>query len=379
MTLRIQDPTDPASEYLIDTLLEACEGATRGAGAFAFLSTGGVQLFLRDREFADFAEAGTFDLVVGVDAITDLAAVAALEDVQAGLPSLATNVHIPTHPRSIFHPKFAWFEKPGGGVLVTGSGNLTAGGLRWNVEAFTVSTLNTREVRALSAQWDAFKARSAASLFTTDDPMVIARLERNGERRRLERARPPGPRLPRSGEPLPAEPLPAEAQAEAAADVDALPTVAPTTEVLVAEIPQSGNRWKQANFSQATFINFFGASTTAARTAYLFHVLADGTVGEQERRPAVVVASRNYRFELDAAAGIDYPAEGRPIGIFVRIATRTFTYMLVLPGDPVHSQLTALLQAEVPNAGRQMRRVVLPAERVRAVWPASPLWRPLSI
>ena len=377
MTLRIQDPTDPASEYLIDTLLEACAGATRGAGAFAFLSAGGVQLFLRDRGFADFAEEGTFDLVVGVDAITDLAAVAALEAVQADLPSLETNMHIPTHPRSIFHPKFAWFEKPGGGVLVTGSGNLTAGGLRWNVEAFNVSTLNTGEVRALSAQWDAFKARSAASLFTTDDPMVIARLERNAERRRLERARTPGPRLPRPGEPLPA--AAAAAQAETAADVDALPTVTPTTEVLVAEIPQSGSRWKQANFSQETFINFFGASTTAARTAYLFHVRVDGTVGEQERRPAVVVASHNYRFELDAAAGIDYPAEGRPIGIFVRIAMRTFTYMLVLPGNPVHSRLTAVLQAEVPTAGRQMRRVVLPAERVRTVWPASPLWRPLSI
>ena len=70
MTLCIQDPTDPNSEYLIDTLLEASNGATRGGGAFAFLSRGGVQLFLRDPGFAAFASAGAFDLVVGVDAIT---------------------------------------------------------------------------------------------------------------------------------------------------------------------------------------------------------------------------------------------------------------------------------------------------------------------
>lgn len=379
MTLCIQDPTDPASEYLIDTLLEASNGATRGGGAFAFLSRGGVQLFLRDRGFAEFAEAGAFDLVVGVDAITDTAAIAALDAVRADLPSLVASVHIPTHPRSIFHPKFAWFEKPGGGVLVTGSGNLTAGGLRWNIETFNVSTLNTREIRTVSGQWEAFKARTAASLFATADPMVVARLQRNAERRSIERARQTGPRLPRPGEPLPAEPLPAEAQAEVAADVDALPTVAPTTEVLVAEIPRSGNRWKQANFNQETFVNFFGASTTLARTAYLFHVRADGTVGEQERRPAVVVSSDNYRFELNAAAGIDYPTRDRPIGVFVRIATRTFTYMLVLPGDPVHPRLTALLQVEEPYPGRQMRRVVLPAQRVQAVWPNSPLWRPLNI
>ena len=122
MTLCIQDPTDPTSEYLIDTLLEASSGATRGAGAFAFLSKGGVQLFLRDRGFAQFAESGEFDLIVGVDAITDTAAVAALDAVRADLPSLGASVHIPMHPRSIFHPKLAWFEKPDGGVRWSATG-----------------------------------------------------------------------------------------------------------------------------------------------------------------------------------------------------------------------------------------------------------------
>lgn len=379
MTLRIQDPTDPASEYLIDTLLEACEGATRGAGAFAFLSSGGVQLLLRDQGFADFADAGTFDLVVGVDAITDLAAIAALEAVQAGLPSLATNVYIPTHPRSIFHPKFAWFEKPGGGVLVTGSGNLTAGGLRWNVEAFNVSTLNTREVRALSAQWDAFKTRSAASLFTTGDPMVLARLERNAERRRLERASPPGPRLPRPDEPPPVVPGEVEVEAGAPADVDVLPAVTGQTEVLVAEISRSRVGFDQANFHKEVFFGFFGASTTVARTAYFFHVQAGGTLGHQEVRPAVSVKSDNHRFELEAAKGVAYPADGKPIGVFVRVASRTFVYVLAMPEDAAHGALTGLLQAARPNPGRLMRQIVFNATQVRAAWPASPLWAPLTI
>lgn len=378
MALCIQDPTNPASEYLIDALLDASDGATRGGGAFAFLSSGGVQLFLRDGGFAKFAESGDFDLVIGADAITDTAAVEALDAVRADLPSLATSVHIPSDPRSIFHPKFTWFERRDGGVLITGSGNLTVGGLRLNVEAFTVSRLNAREMRAVSDQWDAFKDRSAANLFATADPMVVARLERNAARRQMERARPLAEPLPRPGRIVPVQPVPAEALAEAVADVDALPAVRPTTEVLVAEIPRSGDRWNQANFSQETFVNFFGASTTAARTAYLFHVRPDGTVGEQERRPAVVVASHNYRFELDAAAGIAYPAQGRPIGVFVRIATRTFTYMLVLPGDPAHARLSALLAEEVPNP-RGMRRPVLTVQRVQAAWPDSPLWRPLRI
>jgi hypothetical protein len=379
MTLCIQDPTDPASEYLVDTLLAASNGATRGGGAFAFLSRGGVQLFLRDRGFADFAVAGAFDLVVGVDAITDMAAIAALDAVRADLPSLGASVHIPTHPRSIFHPKFAWFEKPGGGVLVTGSGNLTAGGLRWNVEAFNVSTLNTREIRAVSGQWDAFKAKSAASLFATGDPMVIARLQRNAERRRLERARPPGPRLPRPGEAPPVVPGVLEAEAEAPADVDVLPAVTAQSEVLIAEISKSRVGFDQANFHKEIFFGFFGASTTATRTVYFFHVRADATLGHQEVRPAVSVKSDNHRFELEAAKGVIYPANGRPIGVFVRVASRTFVYALAMPGDAAHGPLTGLLQAARPNPGRLMRQVVFNAAQVRAVWPASPLWQPLTI
>ena len=379
MTLRIQDPTDPASEYLIDTLLDACKGAIRGVGAFAFLSTGGVQLFLRDRGFAAFAETGAFDLVVGVDAITDTAAIAALEAVRADSPLLEARVHIPTHPRAIFHPKFAWFEKPGGGVLVTGSGNLTAGGLRWNVEAFNVSTLDTREVRALSVRWDAFKARSATSLFTTGDPMVLARLARNAERRRLERARPPGPRLPRPGEMPLAVPGGVEVEAEASADVDVLPAVIAQTEVLVAEISKSRVGFDQANFHREVFFGFFGASTTVARTAYFFHVQAGGTLRHQEVRPAVSVKSDNHRFELDAAKDVTYPADGKPIGVFVRVASRTFVYVLAMPEDAAHGALAGLLQAARPNPGRLMRQIVFNAGQVRAAWPASPLWAPLTI
>lgn len=378
MTLHIQDPTDVASEYLIDTLLDACSGATRGGGAFAFLSAGGVRMFLQDAGFEAFSQGGTFDLVVGVDAITDTAAIAALDAARAATPSLDACVHIPTHPRSIFHPKIAWFEKANGGVLVTGSGNLTAGGLRWNIEAYSVTTLSTEEVQSLSNQWTAFKARSAASLFATDDPRVVARLEQNADRWRADRLWRVGGPEPTPAPPGPAAALP-EAQAEEPANVDAVPAVIATSDVLVAEIPQSGTRWKQANFNQDTFINFFGASTTAARTATFFQVRPNGTVGQQERRPAVVVASHNYRFELDAAAGLPYPVTGRPIGVFVRIAMRTFTYMLVMPGDPTHAALTQLLQVAVPTPGRQVRRVVFPAQQVQAVWPTSPLWNSLTI
>lgn len=116
MSLRIQDPTDPDSEYFIDALIEACEGAEAGGGAFAFLSAGGVRLFLKDESFAKFVNGGRFDLVIGVDAITDEKAVDELTAVAENFPGLAPRVLVPTHPRSIFHPKFAWFDRGNGEI-----------------------------------------------------------------------------------------------------------------------------------------------------------------------------------------------------------------------------------------------------------------------
>jgi hypothetical protein len=373
MTLHIQDPTDPNSDYLIDTLRDACSGAIRGAGAFAFLSAGGVQLFLRDDEFKKFGDSGgTFDLIAGVDAITDTKAIAALNAAKAVTPGLTDRVLMPKHPRSIFHPKFAWFEKSNGGVLVTGSGNLTAGGLLWNVEAFSVTPLTKDDVTALSNQWDAFTTRCAASLFETNDPIVVKRLEDNAKFQAARKAR--STTVPISE----GTAQPAEAASSKSIDVDSVPAVTAQSGVLVAEIPRSGTRWKQANFDQNTFIDFFGASKTVARTAYFFHVRADGTLAPQEVRPAVVVVSKNYRFELDAASGIAYPNIGRPIGVFVRVAVRTFTYMLLMPGDQAHTVMTALLNAENPSPGNNMRRIVFDAGRVKVAWPTSPLWKPLT-
>ncbi len=377
MPLFIQDPSDTSSDYLIDKLLEACDGAVCGGGAFAFLSAGGVQLLLRDASFVEFARQGHFDLVVGADAITDTAAVAALDDARAISSNLEARVHLPAHPRSIFHPKLAWFRKPGGGVLITGSGNLTAGGLRWNIEAFHVTELDAAGMDQVALQWAEYKQRCAGHLLSTDDPRVTALLARNAERRRRMRER--GRDDEAETEEVEAPESAAGAPEAEPVDVDAVPVALDASDVLVAEIPKSGDRWKQVNFDIGTFTTFFGASRTVARNAYFFHVQADGTVGHQEVRPAVTVASQNYRFELEAASGKAYPIVGRPIGVFVRVAARTFTYMLLMPDDPAHGKVLALLNNQIPHPGNKMRRIVFPAFEVRKVWPTSPLWNQLTL
>jgi HKD family nuclease len=385
--LHIQDPTNPESEYLVDALLDACSTAQVGGGAFAFLSAGGVQLFLKDELFAQFMGRGRFDLVVGVDAITDLAAIAALAEVRQQHPNIGARVFVPSHPRSIFHPKVAWFDQGNGGLLITGSGNLTAGGLRWNIEAFAVERLDARSMASLRAQWDAYLQLTAPCQLEPEDARVVALLERNAARRRAMREA-------GIAEPAVADEEVATVGQQAGADVampevgipaavdqpaDEVPPITPDTEVLVAEIPRASNRWGQANFDQATFFGFFGASQRVQRRAYFFQLRADGTLGFQEVRPAVAVQSHNYRFELDAASGLPYPANGRPIGVFAKVGARTFIYMLLMPGSVGHSEMERLLdRTAIAQAGR-LRRIVYRALDVQAAWPAAPLWGRLTV
>ena len=383
MSLRIQDPTDPDSEYFIDALIDACDGAQAGGGAFAFMSAGGVRMFLKDTSFGEFVGRGQFDLVVGVDAITDGKAIDELSAVTANFPGLGARVLVPTHPRSIFHPKFAWFDRGDGGLLLTGSGNLTAVGLRLNIEAFSVQELDADQMAATRARWDAFLQRTADCQFSPADPKVVALLERNALRRKAMREA--GIEHPGEVEGDVIEDGTAgEAENVAVGDQepqpsDEFPPIEEATPVLIAEIPGGGSRWEQANFSKEMFIDFFGASTTQRRRAYFFHVRHDGALGEQEVRPAVVVKSRNFRFELHAAKGLGYPADGRPIGIFARIAARTFLYMLLLPGLEGYEQITQLLDSREDEVQGKMRRIVFGAAEVRAAWPTAPIWQRLTV
>jgi len=385
MPLHIQDPTNPDSDYLVDVLLDACRGATVGGGAFAFLSAGGVQLLLKDEIFKDFLARGRFDLLVGVDAITDTAAIDALSTVRTEHPSIGARVFVPSHPRSIFHPKVAWFDSGNGGLLITGSGNLTAGGLRWNIEAFAVERLDAPAMADLRSRWDEYVALTAGCQLEPEDGRVVALLERNAARRRAMTA--VGVTTPGEGGEEPPQDAPvaaregqlAEPPAPSAQPVDELPAIGSETEILVAEIPRASNRWGQANFDQATFFGFFGASRTVQRRAYFFHLRGDGMLGFQEVRPAVAVQSKNYRFELEAASGLAYPANGRPIGVFAKVGARTFVYMLLMPTQPGHQELANLLALSAQVDGGTLKRIVFPAAEVRAAWPLAPLWRRLTV
>jgi hypothetical protein len=137
--------------------------------------------------------------------------------------------------------------------------------------------------------------------------------------------------------------------------------------VLLAEIPKSGNRWNQANFDVDTFETFFGAKAgDNSQRILLRNILSDRSLGRIEVRPSVSVISQNYRFELEAAAGLEYPHEGRPIGVFIRISTRMFIYKLFMPEtDEKYAEIADWMNSNWSGRADRMKRIVKAAGEIK--------------
>ncbi|WP_406246961.1 phospholipase D family protein [Microbacterium sp. M] len=291
-----------------------------------------------------------FQLIVGTDSITNTAAIAKLSGLETVRPRLRVKAFL-SPVSSLFHPKLAWFEHRDHLSLIVGSGNLTMGGLLSNWEAMTVLKLTGEDARAALAEIQRFITQHAGSLLPLSDSRVIARVAANdGDERSIRR---------RS--------VPMQA-------VDAPSAVDGANEVLVAEIPASGGRWKQANFDRSNYETFFGAKVGSQRRIVLQSVSGDGELGEIESRPSVEVSSSNFRFELAAAAGIPYPSGGAPIGVFVRLATGQFIYTLLLPGETGYEKASQFLAHRWNGPTREKRRVRTTADDLRGAWPEAALW-----
>lgn len=348
--LRLQDPEAEDPRYLLEALVATAAQASRGAGHFAFASRDGVRALLGAAPFQEFLARAEFDLVVGIDAITDLSAIHELSAQQAASPNLSVKVFMHQRPRTTFHPKVCWFETEVGGTLFVGSGNLTVKGLSENWEAYAAIDLTQVETAEIEADWDAWTERHAHHMFALDDPGIVVRAEAN-----VWVPPPPLALLP----PAPGQPV----QAGEAGDF------------LLAEIPKGSTRWAQANFSLDVFTGFFGADPAHPQNLVMRRLNIDGSLDGIELRPSVSVKSHNFRIELEAAAGLAYPAgEARPIGAFKQSGERQFSYVLLMPDMPQFAVADELLNATVGAAvGNRMRRVVLDRASIATNWPQSPL------
>jgi hypothetical protein len=351
--LSLQDPGS-SSGYLLETLLEVSAGADRGGGIFAWATAGGVRLLLGDPDFRDSLADVPFDLIVGVDWVTDQAALDAIALAQERIAGMTARAFVHDLQPLIFHPKFSWFRHDDSVTVIAGSGNLTKGGLRSNWELFTTARAVGREADEIERRIEDWMERWKDELLPLDDSRVQERAARNTGLEEL-------PQQPRVRRPA------------------RQPTVAVrkftgSEAVLIAEIPK-GDRWKQANFYLDDYVNFFGASLGSQQRVWFQHVNADATLGELESRPSVEVRSQNYRFELAAAAGLPYPTAGRPIGVFVKMPDGTFLYRLLMPGGDSYETIARFLRDRTNVSATRMKRIRIDARELREVWPGSPIWQ----
>jgi HKD family nuclease len=357
-----QDPTDPETVYLFEALVEGFSESKTAMAIFAFASRDGVNSLLMDPAVKEFLGRGTFDLIVGLDAVTNRPTLERLQELQAEHDTLKVRVFW-NRSTGLFHPKIAKFKKQDGcQSVVVGSGNFTPGGLKDNFEAYSVMRAGIHEALDLSS-WDTFLDRQKDNIRPIDQE-ALERASRNvmrggGRRKRLD------------VEPdvTTEEPEPSEEETSEEPGTE-------SSRILIAQIPKAGGdygRWNQAHFNKAIMDQFFRAKPNSNQRLYLTERRRDGTWNSQEVRPVIYsTTNKNLKVELGARKGEKYPSKSPPIAVFRELQVRTFQYMILMPGEPGYRELLKLT-ASLPSVGKGLVRVLTNANAVKAAWPGFPL------
>lgn len=387
MQFCIQDPSYNNSKCLHEILLEECINGRSGVGVYAFATYDGIRLLLEDVNFKKFIQTGTFLLIVGMDDITNVKAIQKLKELKTKYKNhLDVMAYIHKKDRSIFHPKFTWFKKENGGVLILGSGNLTQQGLRTNREAFTISRCDENEMELVIAEWKQWISHSESFLFDICEDVVMECAKINqlklktvyeGQKNTLGKnnlatysafvelfkGQPKDKKYKKDikkSTNVNKEKYKFDYIIENEIDLEYW-QVDLENKILIAEIPKNGNRMSQVNFDKKSFEEFFGArcGQNGVYRILFRHVNNDGRLDEIEVRQGVSVESHNYRFELEAAKKIAYPkGKKRPIGIFVKISERDFLYEIVLPSNPIYNEINLVMDNKVDSKGEKGKRII---------------------
>ena len=347
----LQDPTLSDPVYLLEAILDASRGAVSCMGMFAFASRAGVDSLIVDPEIKGYLRNSTMSLVVGIDAVTNRDALVRLQELEQANKRLSIQVFWnPT--AALFHPKVARFKYPDGGQsMIVGSGNLTLGGLRQHFEAFSVMRVKAHECLDTSSL-DRFLAEHRANLRRIDNE-ALERAARNIMQ-------------PPRRQPIIESETPASS-----GDIE-LPTGG-TNRFLIAQIPKAGARWRQIHFNADVIDQFFRVRPDSTQRVCLVECRQDGSFAEPETRPCVYSqANKNYKIEIASHRGQPYPNSGRPVAVYHELQTRSFAYMLLMPGDPGYDEMYGLTE-QLPNVGKGRPRAIANSADVRSSWAACPL------
>lgn len=299
---------------------------------------------------------------------------------------------------NIFHPKVYLFENSDYYTLIVGSNNLTVGGLVRNVEcSLLVQDMQGTSVHcAFYAYWKGLLSSTEENIYSITQELIDQLYENKIIPSDSERAQSSAEKhaIVSSGDevsifkksdiqknPDGFEPKHLRRHVKTKKITKPSETTKPAEvieapleigeKVLIAEIG-GGPRWKQVNFPVNIFEEFFGAER--GNNDYwisIMNITEDGSLGEVEKRQAVSVKSRNYRFEINCKETKgEYPGDNvRPIVIFVKLDSDEFLYQVLLPEHDAYKKVKEYLYRETENKARELKRAIVHVEALHALYP----------
>ncbi|GAA1494342.1 phospholipase D family protein [Curtobacterium herbarum] len=355
--------SNTSEENTLTELRSAAAGSERGQALFAWATVPGLKALLDSPEIQNLLHTGSLDLIIGLDAVTNEATVKYARALVSQHPTLSIRFFLHDE-RWFFHPKTAWFISATGEVtVVTGSGNLTKWGLSHNWEAAIGTTLAQIEAAQVVSRFSSWEAEHAAQLRAADDPTVLERavLNRPVERAAFSQLQP----------------------TDLKPDSDLQMSGTPHAPWLLTELTKNRKNpatqlpmFSQASFSGNVATNYFGYEETPATVISIYPVDDEGFINHEQTTAIRFKASTNYYFELNAYRGIDYPATGRPIAAFRRIAADRFLYVVLLPGEDGFDDAFTLCHSKpsVDGGGAgHMHRAYFSDTEVANRWPSNPI------
>lgn len=349
MSLILQDPNALAPNLLLDELEKHFKDADSICCAFAFVTARGINLLFEQDEIKANLKNAKIHLIIGMDAITDTKAIEKLSDLCTEHKNFSVQVFLP-RSGGIFHPKFSWIKKGKTGVVITGSGNLTNGGLKNNFEAFSVTQIDQQTIKVIENIWEKFLADNPESLFALDTKEVKDAAQQNTSfKKTIKKIRKEIGKKDFS---------------------DAIPKKGGA--VFIEELTK-GRGGKQRDVGKWAAENFFGRN----QKLFLTHIDEKGQRADEETRRISDKSSSNWALDLDASKGLE-PTNGHmPIAVFVRASPQNFFYHIVSEKSKHYKAVSSYLNKAVGimPAGRAKRlKEEISIQKLQKIWPTAPFW-----
>ena len=288
---------------------------------------------------------GSASIVAGIDAITTGDALSEMARLGRDTGNRFT-ARAFRSDRWLFHPKVYIFDRRDGtSAVVTGSNNITSGGLADNVEVYAVlDGLEHKEMISWNRLWKQISDHD--NIVSITDKLINELRKNEGHQRTLRR----------------------KVQIEAA---EGRLDISQERTILVRYVPRAGDRTSQMHLTKEIAKQFFEMSSNLGGRIALHQVRPGEMLGSPEDRKLVYSnTNKNFKIEIGGLSGVEYDLEHRPVVVIERIGPCTYRYVVLLFGNDGYNDLATTLDS-LPRS-RSLPYWITDVDSLLGVWSEYP-------